>query len=141
MSCPVRRCHQKSMSVGRARSEGKIDRKTTTASRVRWLMLSRRAAYVTSAQRKPHSARDCRNAARVLPAGDPSLMNRVVLLRIAQGCLAGLALGTLVVGSLPPGAYSKDLQQEYLPASAWRDGQSGFTPVTELSARYFPFVT
>jgi alpha-1,2-mannosyltransferase len=67
-------------------------------------------------------------------------MNRV-LLRVAQACLAGLALGPLVRGSLPPSAYSKDLQQEYLTASAWRDGLSIFTPVTELSARYFPFVT
>src|SRR5262245_19651601 len=71
----------------------------------------------------------------------PLLMNRVVLLRLAQGCLAGAALGTLLVGSLPPDAYSKDLQQEYLAASAWRDGRSVFTPVTELSARYFPVVT
>jgi alpha-1,2-mannosyltransferase len=67
-------------------------------------------------------------------------MNRV-LLRVAQACLAGLALGPLVRGSLPPSAYSKDLQQEYLTALAWRDGQSVFTPMTELSARYFPVAT
>jgi hypothetical protein len=68
-------------------------------------------------------------------------MNRVVLLRVAQACLAGVALGTLVAGSRPPNAYSKDLEQEYLTASAWRDGQSVFTPLTELSARYFPVST
>src|SRR5262245_27195245 len=71
----------------------------------------------------------------------PSPMSRVVLLRVAQACLAGLALGPLVRGSLPPTAYSKDLQVEYLTASAWRDGLSIFTPLTELSARYFPVVT
>jgi alpha-1,2-mannosyltransferase len=68
-------------------------------------------------------------------------MNRVALLRLAQACLAGLALGPLVVGSLPPTAYSKDLQQEYLTASAWRDGLSIFTPLADLSARYFPVAT
>ena len=77
----------------------------------------------------------------MLPADYRSRMNRVVLLRVAQVCLAGLALATLLAGSLPPSAYSKDLQQEYLTASAWRDGQSVFTPVTELSARYFPVAT
>src|SRR5262245_31045679 len=104
-------------------------------------MLSRRAAYVTTAPRKPHSGRDCRNVERVLPAGDPLPMNRVALLRLAQACLGGLALGPLVVGSLPTNAYRKDLQVEYLTASAWRDGRSIFTPVTELSARYFPVAT
>jgi alpha-1,2-mannosyltransferase len=68
-------------------------------------------------------------------------MNRVVLLPVAQVCLVGIALGTLVAGSLPPAAYSKDLQVEYLTASAWRDGLSVLTPVTELSARYFPVAT
>jgi hypothetical protein len=68
-------------------------------------------------------------------------MNRAVLLRVARACLVGLALGPLVRNSLPPNAYSKDLQQEYLTASAWRDGQNVFTPVTELSARYFPVAT
>jgi hypothetical protein len=68
-------------------------------------------------------------------------MNRVVMLRVAQACLAGVALGTLVARSWPPNAYSKDLEQEYLIASAWRDGRSVFTPLTELSARYFPVAT
>jgi len=68
-------------------------------------------------------------------------MNRAFLLRVAQACLAGVALGTLVVGSRPPNVYSKDLAQEYLTASVWRDGQSVFTPITELSARYFPVAT
>src|SRR5262249_17945849 len=84
---------------------------------------------------------DCRNVARVLPARDPVLMNRVAPLRLAQACLAGLALGLLAVGSLPPAAYQKDLQVEYLTASAWRDGVSIFTPVSQLSARYFPVAT
>jgi hypothetical protein len=61
-------------------------------------------------------------------------MNRVAVLRRAQECLAGRALALLVVGSLPPTAYSKDLQQEYLTASAWRDGLSIFTPLADLSA-------
>jgi len=68
-------------------------------------------------------------------------MNRHVLLRAAQACLAGLGLGTLVASSIPSKAYLKDLQVEYLTASAWRDGLSIFTPLTELSARYFPVAT
>jgi hypothetical protein len=68
-------------------------------------------------------------------------MKRVVWLRVAQGCLAGLGLGTLVASTLPPGAYWRDLQVEYLTASAWRDGLSIFTPLTELSTRYFPVAT
>jgi alpha-1,2-mannosyltransferase len=68
-------------------------------------------------------------------------MNRHVLLRVAQACLAGLGLGTLVASSAPSNAYHKDLQVEYLTASAWRDGLSIFTPLTELSARYFPVAT
>src|SRR5262249_43080166 len=88
-----------------------------------------------------HSGRHCWEAARVLPADDPSLMHRVSLLRLVQGCLAGLALGTLVTSARAPAAYRTDLQVEYLTASAWRDGGSIFTPLTELSARYFPVAT
>src|SRR5262249_33185056 len=87
------------------------------------------------------SGRHCWRAAPVVPADNPFLMHRGSLLRLAQACLAGMAIGTLVRGSLPPNAYGKDLQQEYLTAWAWRDGQSIFTPVTELSARYFPVAT
>lgn len=59
-------------------------------------------------------------------------------IRLAQAGIAGIALGTLVIGSLPPRAYNKDLQVEYLTAWALRDGVDIFTPVNELSARYFP---
>ena len=62
-------------------------------------------------------------------------------LRLAQACLAGVTLSALLVGSLPPLAYTKDLQQEYLTAWALRDGIDIFTPVSQLSARYFPAPT
>jgi alpha-1,2-mannosyltransferase len=68
-------------------------------------------------------------------------MRRVSLLCLVQGCLAGLALGTLVTSARAPAAYRTDLQVEYLTASAWRDGRSIFTPLTDLSARYFPVAT
>jgi len=61
--------------------------------------------------------------------------------RITQACLAGVALGSLVVGALPPRSYNKDLQQQYLSARALRDGIDVFTPVSELSARYLPATT
>jgi len=62
-------------------------------------------------------------------------------LRIAQACIAGIALGSLVAGVRPSQSYTKDLQEEYLTAKALRDGLDIFTPVTELSARYFPHST
>jgi hypothetical protein len=62
-------------------------------------------------------------------------------LRIAQAAAAGLALGTLVPGTIGSSAYSADLQTEYLMGRALRDGIDIFTPITELSARYFPFAT
>ncbi len=62
-------------------------------------------------------------------------------LRLAQACLAGAALGSLVVGTLPSRSYTKDLQVEYLTAWALRDGIDVFTPVNELSAHYFPVAT
>lgn len=62
-------------------------------------------------------------------------------LRLAQACIVGLALGFLTVSVLPPHSYTSDLQQEYLTASAYRDGIDVFTPVAELSARYFPYRT
>ena len=61
--------------------------------------------------------------------------------RITQACLAGVALGSLVVGALPPRSYGKDLQEEYLSARALRDGIDLFTPVSDLAARYLPRVT
>lgn len=62
-------------------------------------------------------------------------------LRLLQACIAGIALGFLAAGLFPPRVYKKDLQEEYLTARAWRDGADIFTPVTELSARYFPHPT
>ena len=62
-------------------------------------------------------------------------------LRIAQACLAGIALGSLVAGVLPPRSYNKDLQEQYLSARAFRDGIDLFTPVSDLAARYFPATT
>ncbi len=55
--------------------------------------------------------------------------------------IAGIALAIVVFGSLPPLAYGKDVQQEYLSALALRDGLDIFTPTTNLSARYFPVET
>ena len=62
-------------------------------------------------------------------------------LRLAQACVAGIALGSLVPASLPPESYTQDLQVDYLTAWALRDGIDIFTPLTELSARYFPVAT
>jgi alpha-1,2-mannosyltransferase len=42
---------------------------------------------------------------------------------------------------MPARCYTKDLQQEYLTAWALRDGIDIFTPLNELSARYFPAAT
>src|SRR5438094_395960 len=58
--------------------------------------------------------------------------------RMTQACLAGIALGSLIAGSLPPRSYTKDLQEPYLTARALRDGIDIYTPVNELAARYFP---
>lgn len=66
-------------------------------------------------------------------------MNR--RLRIAQACVAGIALGLLAAGARPSQSYRKDLQEEYLTACALRDGIDIFTPLTELSTRYFPMAT
>ena len=61
--------------------------------------------------------------------------------RITQACLAGVALGSLIAGTLPPRSYNKDLQVQYLSARALRDGIDLFTPVSELAARYLPATT
>src|SRR2546422_2365866 len=61
--------------------------------------------------------------------------------RITQASIAGIALGSLIAGVLPPRSYAKDLQQPYLAARAWRDGIDVFTPVSDLAARYFPTTT
>jgi alpha-1,2-mannosyltransferase len=62
-------------------------------------------------------------------------------LRMVQVALAGYALGVLVSVSLSRAAYWKDIQQPYLAAAALRDGIDVFTPLNELSARYFPIAT
>ncbi len=61
--------------------------------------------------------------------------------RITQACLAGVALGSLIAGALPPRSYNKDLQQQYLSGWALRDGIDLFTPVGDLAARYLPAAT
>src|SRR3989449_8074228 len=61
--------------------------------------------------------------------------------RLTQACLAGVALGSLLSGALPPRSYNKDLQEQYLSARAWRDGINLSTPVSELAARYLPATT
>ena len=61
--------------------------------------------------------------------------------RLTQACLAGVALGSLLSGALPPRSYNKDLQEQYLSARALRDGIDLFTPVSELAARYLPATT
>ena len=61
--------------------------------------------------------------------------------RITQACLAGIALGSLIAGTLPPRSYNKDLQQQYLSGRALRDGIDLFTPVSVLAARYLPAAT
>src|SRR5436305_7149201 len=58
--------------------------------------------------------------------------------RMTQACLAGIALGSLIAGSLPPRSYTKDLQVPYLAARALRAGTDIYTPVTQPAARYFP---
>jgi len=63
------------------------------------------------------------------------------LLLLTQALVSGVAIGVLVRASLPPDAYRKDLQEEYLTARALRDGIDVFTPVNQLSARYFPVTT
>ena len=55
--------------------------------------------------------------------------------------MAGFALGLLLFASLSETAYWKDIQVEYLTAKALRDGVDVFTPLNELSARYFPIAT
>jgi len=62
-------------------------------------------------------------------------------LRAAQTGVAGFALGLLLFASLSETAYWKDIQVEYLTAKALRDGVDVFTPLNELSARYFPIAT
>jgi hypothetical protein len=62
-------------------------------------------------------------------------------MRIAQAVAAGLAFVTLVPRTLQSSVYGADLQQEYLAARALRDGIDIFTPISDLSARYFPIAT
>ena len=62
-------------------------------------------------------------------------------LYIAKAFITAVALVLLVYTSMPARCYWKDLQQEYLTAWALRDGIDIFTPLNELSARYFPVTT
>jgi len=47
----------------------------------------------------------------------------------------------VVKSTFSPAVYTRDLQEEYLTASALRDGRDILTPVSELSGRYFPVAT
>ncbi len=64
-----------------------------------------------------------------------SVNDRPRLRRLLQAFLAGIALGSLAVGLRTPGVYTKDCQQPYLTALAWRVGVDLFTPITQLSAQ------
>jgi hypothetical protein len=66
------------------------------------------------------------------------MMGHARRVRLVQACLAGAALGSLLVGTIGVKVYRKDLQVQYLTAWALRDGLDPFTPLTVLSARYFP---
>jgi hypothetical protein len=57
---------------------------------------------------------------------------------ILQAALVGLALGLLLMASLPPLSYTQDLQQDYLAARAMLDGHDPLTPTEVLARRYFP---
>ena len=76
------------------------------------------------------------DSTRGAPAAPAPPLTRWV--RITQASLAGIALGSLIAGVLPPRSYAKDLQEPYLAARALRDGIDIYTPVNELAARYFP---
>jgi hypothetical protein len=67
-----------------------------------------------------------------------SLLRMTRGLRVMEASLTWIALATLVVGTLGAGPYHKDLQAEYLTASALRDGVNVLAPLSELSVRYFP---
>src|SRR2546426_8808240 len=75
-------------------------------------------------------------AASMSTSGALAQMTRRV--RMTQACLAGIALGSLIAGSLPPRSYTKDLQEPYLAARALRDGIDIYTPVIDLAARCCP---
>lgn len=62
-------------------------------------------------------------------------------LRLAQVFASAVALVAVIRLNVPPYVYRSDLQQEYLAAWALRDGVDIFTPLPELSARYFPVST
>ncbi len=72
---------------------------------------------------------------------DPVRKTMDRLVRPAQLIGASAALALVARVSVPPYVYQSDLQQEYLAAWALRDGLDIFTPLTELSARYFPVST
>jgi hypothetical protein len=55
-----------------------------------------------------------------------------------QILLAGFVLLLLILRSLPPYSYSKDIQVTYITALALRDRIDIFTPIVDLSSRYLP---
>lgn len=59
-------------------------------------------------------------------------------IRLGQTLVAGLTIAVLAVANLPPNLYSRDLAQDYLAARALRDGLDMYTPLPDLSERYFP---
>ena len=59
----------------------------------------------------------------------------------AQLVLGASSLVILGARALPPYAYGKDLQQQFLMGMALRDRLDIYTPITQLSARYFPAAT
>ena len=66
---------------------------------------------------------------------------RVHVKRDLRIILASSSLIVLAYRNLPPKAYTSDLQNDYLPALAFRAGLDIFAPLTDLSARYFPVAT
>jgi hypothetical protein len=70
------------------------------------------------------------------PSGRARRFGRLPL--YLQTALIGGAFALLVQASLPPTSYTQDLQVEYLTALALREGIDFFTPLTELSAKFFP---
>ena len=76
-------------------------------------------------------------ASRQSPRHRPSASSNRFL-HVGRAGLACIAIGTLLVGSVGPGIYRKDLQADYLPALELRNGGDIFTPLVQLSERYFP---
>jgi hypothetical protein len=69
-------------------------------------------------------------------------MKSTLTTRLAANALsaiiAGIAIGMLVRSTMSSAVYTRDLQEEYLTAYAFRDGRDILTPVATLSDSYFP---